>query len=227
MPTVLVTGANRGIGFELARQYAGQGWRVHAACRDPGAAAALKSLAGDVTLHRLEVTAPDQVRGLAAALAGEPVDLLVNNAGVTAHAKTSLGDMDYGLWEELLRVNVLGPLRVAEALVANVAASQRRIMLFVSSRAGSIADNLSGGRYLYRSSKAALNMVVKSLAIDLIPKRVVCAAVHPGWARTDMGTAAAPLAVAESVAALRALVERLEPHHNGRFLNYDGQELRW
>ncbi len=227
MPTLLVTGANRGIGFEFAKQYAAQGWRVHAACRDPAAAAALRGLTGDVTLHRLEVTAPDQVRDLAEALAGAPIDLLVNNAGITAHAKTSLGDMDYALWEELIRVNVMGPMRVAEALVANVAASQKRIMLFVSSRAGSIADNLSGGRYLYRSSKAALNMVVKSLAIDLIPKRIICAAVHPGWARTDMGTAAAPVAVEDSVAALRALVERLEPHHNGRFLNYDGQELRW
>jgi NAD(P)-dependent dehydrogenase (short-subunit alcohol dehydrogenase family) len=227
MPTVLVTGANRGIGLEFAKQYAAQGWRVHATCRDPRAAAALNGVAGDVTLHRLEVTAADQVRDLTGALAGEPVDLLVNNAGISANAKTSLGDMDYALWEEMMRVNVFGPLRVAEALASNVAASQRRIMLFISSRAGSIADNLSGGRYIYRSSKAALNMVVKSLAIDLIPKRVICAAVHPGWARTDMGTAAAPVAVADSVAALRALVERLEPHHNGRFINYDGQELRW
>ena len=227
MPTILVTGANRGIGFEFAKQYAAQGWRVHATCRDPAAATALKGLAGDVTVHRLEVTAADQVRNLAAALAGEPVDLLVNNAGIPAHAKTSLGDMDYALWEEMMRVNVFGPFRMAEALTANVAASQKRIMLFISSRAGSIADNLSGGRYIYRSSKAALNMVVKSLAIDLIPKRIICAAVHPGWTRTDMGTAAAPVAVADSVAAVRALVERLEPHPNGRFINYDGQELRW
>lgn len=227
MPTVFITGANRGIGFEFARQYATQGWRVHAACRDPAGATALKGLAGDLKIHRLDVTAAAQVRDLTAALAGEPMDLLVNNAGITAHAKTSLGDMDYASWEDLLRVNVLGPMRVAEALAANVAASEKRIMLFLSSRAGSISDNLSGGRYIYRSSKAALNMVVKSLAIDLIPKRVICTAMHPGWARTDMGTAAAPVPVEDSVAAMRTLIERLEPHHNGRFLNYDGQELRW
>jgi NAD(P)-dependent dehydrogenase (short-subunit alcohol dehydrogenase family) len=227
MPTVLITGANRGIGFELAKQYAADGWRVHATCREPIAADALKALAGTVTLHRLDVAMPNQVHDLAKGLAGEAIDLLVNNAGITAHAKTSLGDMDYALWEHLLRVNVMGPLRVAEALAANVAASERRIMLFLSSRAGSITDNLSGGRYIYRSSKAALNMVVKSLAIDLIPKRITCAAVHPGWVRTDMGTAAAPVAVEDSVTALRALIERLEPHHNGRFLNYDGQELHW
>jgi len=227
MPTVFITGANRGIGLELAKQYAAQGWRVHASCREPASAAALKALAGEVKLHRLDVVNPEQVQALARALAGEPIDLLVNNAGISARDKTSIGDMDYANWEQMLRVNVLGPMRVAEALVPNVAASARRIILFISSRAGSIADNLSGGRYLYRSSKAALNMVVKSLAIDLIPKRVICAAVHPGWARTDMGTAEAPIAVEAAVAALRQLVERLEPHHNGRFLNYDGQELRW
>jgi NAD(P)-dependent dehydrogenase (short-subunit alcohol dehydrogenase family) len=227
MPTVLITGANRGIGFALARQYAGAGWRVHAACREPVAADALNGLAGDVRLHRLDVAMPNQVHDLAKALAGEPIDVLINNAGISANAKTSIGDMDYGLWEHMLRVNVFGPMRVAEALVANVAASQRRVMLFLSSRAGSITDNLTGGRYLYRTSKAALNMVVKSLAIDLIPQRITCVAVHPGWVQTDMGTAAAPIAVETSVTALRALIERLEPHHNGHFVNYDGQELRW
>jgi NAD(P)-dependent dehydrogenase (short-subunit alcohol dehydrogenase family) len=227
LPTVLVTGANRGIGLELAKQYAAAGWRVHATCRTPEAADALRGLSGDVKLHRLDVVRPDQIADAARQLRDQPIDLLVNNAGIGTQAKTSLGDMDYPHWEEMLRINVLGPMRVAEAFAPHVAASERRIMLFLSSRAGSIADNLSGGRYLYRSSKAALNAVVKSLAIDLMPKRITCAAVHPGWARTDMGTAAAPIAVADSVAALRALVDRLEPHHNGRFLNYDGQELRW
>jgi NAD(P)-dependent dehydrogenase (short-subunit alcohol dehydrogenase family) len=227
MPTVLITGANRGIGLEFAKQYAAAGWRVHAACREPVSVDALNGLAGDVRLHRLDVAMPNQVHDLAAGLAGEPIDLLVNNAGISANAKTSIGDVDYGLWEQMLRINVMGPMRVAEALVANIAASQRRVMLFLSTRAGSIADNLTGGRYLYRSSKAALNMVVKSLAIDLIPKRITCVAVHPGWVQTDMGTAAAPISARTSVEALRALVERLEPHDNGRFLNYDGRELRW
>jgi NAD(P)-dependent dehydrogenase (short-subunit alcohol dehydrogenase family) len=227
MSTLFVTGANRGLGLELARQYAGAGWRVHATCRDPEASPALKALAGDVRVHRLEVTAADEVAGLARSLAGEPIDLLVNNAGTATQRGTELGDIDYAEWERQMRVNAMAPLRVADALAANVAASQRRVMLFMSSRAGSIADNLAGGRYLYRSSKAALNAVVKSLAIDLIPKRVIVVAVHPGWAKTDMGGPAAPLETAAAVAALRTLVDRLEPHHSGRFLNYDGQELRW
>jgi NAD(P)-dependent dehydrogenase (short-subunit alcohol dehydrogenase family) len=227
MPTLLITGANRGIGLELAKQYAALGWRVHATCRAPETADALKALAGDVKVHRLDVVRPDQILDLSRQLAGEPIDLLVNNAGISTAAKTSLGDMDYAQWEEMLRINVLGPARVAEAFVPHVAASQRRVMLFLSSRAGSIADNFTGGRYLYRSSKAALNMVVRSLAIDLAPKRITCVAVHPGWVQTDMGTSAAPIAVTASVDALRVLIERLEPHYNGHFVNYDGQELRW
>jgi NAD(P)-dependent dehydrogenase (short-subunit alcohol dehydrogenase family) len=227
MPAVLVTGASRGLGLELARQYAAQGWRVHAACRNPGAAEALRAVAGDVAIHRLDVEEPKLIAELANALAGEAIDLLVNNAGIAAQARTSLGDLDYPLWERMMRVNVFGQLRMADAFVDQVARSQRRIMLFTSSRAGSIGENLSGGRYLYRSSKAALNAVVRSLAIDLLPKRITCVAVHPGWVRTDMGSAAAPLDAATSVSALRALVDRLEPHHNGRFLNYDGHELRW
>ena len=227
MPTLLITGANRGLGLEFARQYAGAGWRVHAACREPVSAEALRALPGDVTLHRLELTAPEQVLALVNTLAGEAIDVLVNNAGIAANEKTSLGDMNYAVWEHMMRVNVMGPLRVAEAFVPHVAKSSRRVMLFLSSRAGSITDNLSGGRYIYRSSKAALNAVVKSLAIDLQPQRVTCVAVHPGWVRTDMGGAGAPIDAVASVTALRALIDRLEPHHNGHFLNYDGQELRW
>jgi len=196
MPTILITGANRGLGLEFA-------------------------------LHRLELTAPDQVLALANALAGEAIDVLINNAGIAANEKTSLGDMNYAAWEHMMRVNVMGPLRVAEAFVPHLSRSSRRVMLFLSSRAGSITDNLSGGRYIYRSSKAALNAVVKSLAIDLQPQRMICVAVHPGWVRTDMGGAGAPIDTVASVTALRVLVERLEPHHNGHFLNYDGQELRW
>lgn len=227
MPTVLVTGANRGLGLEFVRQYAAEGWRIHAACRDPDKAEALRGIGGEVVRHRLDVTDAAQIAALAKALQAEPIDLLVNNAGMAAEDRTPAGEMDHAAWERVFRVNVLAPHRVAEAFAPHVAASGRRIILFVSSRAGSIADMLSGGRYIYRSSKAALNAVVKIMAIDLMPKRVVCVAVHPGWVRTDMGGGAAPLDAATSIAGLRALVERLESHHSGHFLNYDGQELRW
>lgn len=226
MPTVLVTGASRGLGLEFCRQYAAAGWRVHAVTRQADAPA-LRDLAGDVRIHTADVGSADDVAALAKALSGEAIDLLVNNAGANVAGRTALGDMDYAAWERVLRVNVLAPFRVAEALVEHVARSRRRIVLFVSSRAGSIHDALYGGRYIYRSSKAALNMVVKALALDLLPRRIVCTAVHPGWVRTDMGGADAPIDAVFAVASLRALVERLETHHSGRFLNYDGTELQW
>lgn len=226
MPTVLVTGANRGLGLEFARQYAAAGWRVLAACRDPVAARDLRALAG-VTPHRLDVAERIQIEAAAATLSGEAIDLLINNAATNTFAHNTFGDIDDAVWERMLRVNVIGPYRVAEAFAPHVARSTRKAMLFISSRAGSITDMLSGGRYQYRSSKAALNAVVKTLALDLQGKGIICAAVHPGWVRTDMGGAGAPIDAATSVTALRALVERLEPHHNGRFINYDGQELRW
>ncbi|MCW5773990.1 MAG: SDR family oxidoreductase, partial [Rhodospirillaceae bacterium] len=217
MPTALVTGASRGLGLEFVRQYAAAGWRVHAACRDPDKAAALRAVAGDVTMHRLDVDEAAQVQALAASLSGEAIDLLVNNAGIGGDDRTASGAMDYETWDRVIRTNVFAPHRVAEAFVPHVERSQRRVILFVSSRAGSIGSMLSGGRHIYRSSKAALNAVVKMLAIDLMPKRVVCVAVHPGWVRTDMGGGLAPLDATTSITALRALVERLESHHNGHF----------
>jgi NAD(P)-dependent dehydrogenase (short-subunit alcohol dehydrogenase family) len=227
MPTVLITGANRGLGLEMARQYAGAGWRVVAACRRPAEAKALGTIGGNVAVEALDVEDEASVSALARKFAGETIDLLVNNAGIGAAGRTAFGDIDYADWARLFRVNAMAPLRVAMAFVEPVARSPRRTMLFISTRAGSIHDNLYGGRYLYRSSKAALNMVVKSLAIDLAPRRIVCTAVHPGWVRTDMGGAEAPIDAATAIAALRALVDRLEPHDSGRFLNYDGRELRW
>lgn len=227
MPTILITGANRGLGLELAQQYGAAGWRVHAACRDPDGASALRVVPGAVTVHRLDVGNAAEIAALAAHLEGEAIDVLMNNAGTAAHQGTSLAEMDYAAWAEVLRINVLGQFAVAAAFVPHVAASQRKLMLFMSSRAGSIGDNFSGGRYIYRSSKAALNAVVKSLAIDLLPKNIVCCAIHPGWNRTDMGGSAAPLDAKTSMTMLRGVIDRLESHNSGRFINYDGQELAW
>lgn len=231
MSTVLVTGANRGLGLEFARQYAADGWRVFAACRDPAAAKELGELAGGsggaIRVLALDVTDAESVRAAAQSLADEVIDVLINNAGVGSPRKQRLGSLDYAAWARVLDVNSLGPMRVTEAFLDHVARGGGKKVVTITSAMGSIADNASGGSYAYRSSKAAVNIVVKSLSIDLAPRGVTCVVVHPGWVRTDMGGPDGKLTPAESVAALRKLIAGLEPRDTGRFFNYDGKTYPW
>jgi NAD(P)-dependent dehydrogenase (short-subunit alcohol dehydrogenase family) len=221
MPTALITGASRGIGREFARQYEDAGWRVVATCRDPSKS----GLEGEV--HPLDVTAPAGIAALRDALDGEAVDLLINNAGMYGPRGTALGAIDYGAWENVLRTNVLGPVRVAEAFAESVARSGLKIMVFISSKMGSIGDNNSGGGYIYRSSKTALNMAVTSLSVDLSGRGITCLLFHPGWVKTDMGGASAPVDAAASVAGMRAVIDRATPADSGRFFDNEGNQLPW
>lgn len=220
MPTVLITGASRGIGREFARQYEAGGWRVIATCRDP----ARYDLEGEV--FRLDVTDPASIAALHDELYGEGIDLLVNNAGVFGPRGVAPGSIDYDAWQEVLRVNLLGAVRVAETFAHHVARSKLRKMAFLSSRMGSIAET-GGGEYIYRSSKAALNMAVRSMSVDLSAKGVICLLLHPGWVRTDMGGSSALVDVAASVAGMREVIDRATRADTGRFFNYDGTELPW
>ncbi len=230
MANILITGANRGIGLEFARGYASDGWRVHACCRDPDRAEALREIAqgsGDrVRLHRLDVTDGPGVAELASDLAEESIDILLNNAGVYG-PRTGFGETDYEAWSRVLTVNLLGPLRMAEGFLAQVIRSERKLIVNISSNLGSLANNSSGGAYIYRSSKAALNAVSKSLSIDLKDRGVTVVMFHPGWVGTDMGGPGASIEPKESVAGMRAVIERLSSQDNGRFFNYDGSELPW
>jgi NAD(P)-dependent dehydrogenase (short-subunit alcohol dehydrogenase family) len=223
LPTVLITGTNRGIGLELARQYAANGWRVHACARDPGRATALKSVSGDLRIHKLDVTSDADIAALARALAGEPIDLLINNAGVGGDDES----MEPKAWLAVFAVNSIAPMRIAEALLPNVETSKERRIVSITSRMGSIADNSSGGSYAYRSSKAALNAAMKSLAIDLKPKGITIAVLHPGWVKTDMGGTGAPLATKASAEGLRRVIAGLKPADSGGFFNYEGTRLPW
>jgi NAD(P)-dependent dehydrogenase (short-subunit alcohol dehydrogenase family) len=229
--TVLVTGANRGLGLEFVRQYAEAGWRVFAACRAPKSAKELKALEarhpGRIRIIALDVTDSESVRSAAAQLRGEPVDLLLNNAGVGGPPGQRIGNLDYAAWSRVFDANVLGPARVTEAFVEHVAQGRDRRIVTVTSRMGSIADNTSGGSYAYRSSKAGVNAVMKSFAIDLAARGITCVVVHPGWVRTDMGGAGGKLAPAESVKALRSLIASVGPEDAGKFYNYDGSGLPW
>lgn len=221
MPTVLITGAGRGIGREFARQYEAGGWRVVATCRDPSK----YDLEGEV--YPLDVTDPASIAALHGELNGEGIDLLINNAGIYGPRGAALGSIDYSAWEDVLKTNVLGPVRVAEAFADMVGRSDLKIMVFISSKMGSIGDNTSGGGYIYRSSKTALNMAVASLSVDLSGRGIICLLFHPGWVNTDMGGASAPIDAAASVAGMRAVIDRATPADSGRFFNYDGKQLPW
>ena len=231
MNTVLVSGANRGLGLEFARQYAADGWQVYAACRAPNDAKELQELAaasgGRMHLLAFDVTDTTSVRGAAGALGGEAIDILVNNAGVGGPRNEQLGRLDYAAWERVLDVNTLGPMRVTEAFVDNVAKSREKKVVTITSGMGSIADNTSGGSYAYRTSKAAVNMAVKSLSLDLAPRGIVCIVMSPGWVRTDMGGPRGTLSPAESIHAMRGVIAGLKPGDTGKFFNYNGKSYPW
>ncbi|MDA0241453.1 MAG: SDR family NAD(P)-dependent oxidoreductase, partial [Proteobacteria bacterium] len=164
MPTVLVTGANRGLGLEFTRQYAADGWRVHATCRDKNDAADLLSVRGDVLVHQFDVTDGQGIENLTADIGDGPIDILANNAGVLEPWPSEFGNTDYEGWMNAFRVNTAAPLRLSERFAGQVAKSERKIIFAVTSHLGSLAGN-SGGMYVYGSAKAALNSVMKSLAL--------------------------------------------------------------
>ena len=230
MANVLITGANRGIGLAFARSFAADNWRVQACCRHPDQAEALGEIAqgsaGRVRLHALEVTDDLSVTELARELAEDSIDILLNNAGVYG-PRTGFGETDYAQWSRVLAVNLLGPMHMAEVFLDQLVRSKRKLIVNISSNMGSLANNDSGGAYIYRSSKAALNAVSKSLSIDLKDRGVIVVMFHPGWVRSDMGGSGASIDPEVSVAGMRAVIERLSPEDNGRFFNYDGSELPW
>lgn len=232
MNTVLITGANRGIGLEFARQYAADGWRVLACCRHPEKSAGLNELAkqhpGQIMIHALDVTDRAQIEHLAQVLSGESIDLLINNAGIyPASDKNGFGRTDYAEWMTAFSINAMAPLKMVEAFVNQISRSKRKLIVTITSQMGSVADNSSGGSYLYRSSKAAANIVVKSLAIDLKDKGITAVAFNPGWVKTDMGGPNAMISVEQSVADMRHVVGRLGLADSGKFIGNDGIEIPW
>lgn len=220
MPTAFVTGASRGIGREFVRQYRDAGWRVIASCRDPKGS----GLKGEVL--PLDVADAESVAAVGDVLEGETIDLLINNAGIVGPRGYTVGKIPFDAWEEVLRTNTLGPLRVAEALLEPVARSERRLMVFLTSGLGSIGQG-SGGHYLYGSSKAALNRAVKSLAADLRPHGIGCLLFHPGWVQTDMGGPSAFVSVEASVQGMRDIIDRWTPADSGAFVDHTGRTIPW
>jgi NAD(P)-dependent dehydrogenase (short-subunit alcohol dehydrogenase family) len=236
MPTILITGANRGLGLEFARQYAAEGWEVHACCRRPEAADDLRALlktGAQVRVHALDVADFPGIDALAHELAGTALDVLLNNAGIFGPRLRAGGDrgqffgaVDYEAWAQVTRVNTMAPLKMAEAFVEHVAASGQKKIVTLTSSMGSIAET-SGGFYAYRSSKAAVNMVMASLARDLAGRGIKVAVLCPGWVRTDMGGPGAPVNKEDSVRGLRRLIAGLTAERSGTFTHYDGAPVAW
>ncbi|TPQ25924.1 SDR family oxidoreductase [Methylomonas koyamae] len=231
MQTLLITGANRGLGLEFCRQYAAAGCEVIAACRRPEQAAQLRALAGqysNIEISALDVADLAQIEALAASLAGRKIDVLINNAGVYGdQSGRGFGKLDYQTWASTLAINVMAPVKLAECFLPHLQRSEKPLIASLSSLMGSMADNTSGGSILYRSSKAGLNAAMKSLAIDLRSSGVGVLILHPGWVRTDMGGPNGLIDVEESVSGMRRLIAEFELADSGRFFKYDGSPLPW
>ena len=228
--TILVTGANRGLGFGLVKALAGRGDRVLAACREPERAAALQALplttGKDISVYRMDVTDGASVAAARALVGDRPVHGLIANAGVIGPQRQSTLDMDFGGFLDTLAANTLGPLRVVQAFLPNLRAAERPKILAVTSRMGSFA-NPGTDRAAYRTSKAALNRLFQMLARDLEPEGIAVGLVHPGWVRTDMGGAAAELSVDQSVSGILRVFDALSVETTGRLVDHDGTEIAW
>jgi len=224
MPTVLITGAGRGLGLEFAKQYAADGWQVIACVRNPDKADALKKVKGDVAIERLDVVDEADIEALAVRLKGRSIDLLINNAGIYGPRN---GQNDTKSWLEVFQVNTIAPYRVAEALAPLVAKSKQKTIVNITSQMGSVGSTSSADSPIYRSSKAALNMVMKGLSHALKGQGVTVVLFHPGWVKTDMGGKGAPLEAPDSIGGMRKVIGKVTAADSGKFFNYDGKPLPW
>ena len=234
MSTVLITGANRGLGLEFARQYAAAGWTVLACSRASGQA--LNALVAEypaVRCYTLDVTNHAAIESLAAELADEAIDVLLNNAGFYGRvsfadggvAHQAFGATDYENWHRVMQINVFGPMKMAEAFLSHVLRSDQKKIVTLSSMLGSMGLNTLGGMYAYRTSKAAVNMMMHSMGIDLGKQGVTAVAMHPGWVKTDMGGPGAEIEAEQAVAGVRQVIAELGPDNVGKLNAYDGSVM--
>ena len=231
MTPVLISGANRGIGLEFARQYAAAGATVIAGVRDPDGAKALKQVAeansGRVVIHAVDVADDASMRGFRQVVGEQPVDILIANAGVYGGpGQHRLGDIDFDDWLRTLNINTLGALRLANAFYDNLKRGQEKKAVAITSGMGSTAEN-GGGFFAYRSSKAALNNAWKTLSLAVRDDGIACAVFNPGWVKTDMGGPNASITPEQSVTGLRRQIARLTLVDTGKFLNWNGGERAW
>jgi NAD(P)-dependent dehydrogenase (short-subunit alcohol dehydrogenase family) len=236
MSTVLITGANRGLGLEFAKQYAADGWQTLATARQPEKADALQQLASkhsNLVLHELNIADDESIQDLADRLDGKPIDVLLHNSGIYPREGQTIGQIDYDGWREALETNLLGTMRLTEALLKNVAASERRQIAAISTsmaslrgvQGGSVAQ--AGTSYQYRTSKTALNMALSVLAKELEPRGISVVMIDPGWVKTEMGGPRAQLTPEQSIAGIRKVLAGVPMEISGKFIGYDGVLRPW
>lgn len=227
MTTILITGANRGLGLGMAKHAAQRGFTVIGTARDPNIAHELQKVAARV--EQLDTSSRASIDAFAELLGDTPVDILVNNAGIFLHECDDIEHLDVDALERIIRTNTLGPILLTRSMIGNLERSQRKLNVSITSNLGSITDASMGeiGFLGYRTSKAALNMANAAMAHQLKPKGITSVVIHPGWVQTDMGGADAPLTPEESTASLIETIDGLSISDTGRFIDYRGEKLAW
>jgi len=231
MGSALITGTNKGLGLGLTKKLIDKGYKVFDTCRNIAKAKELEELRKrfpeKLIILEVDVVEPNAGENISNFLNGEPIDLFLNNAGFIGSRAQSFGLVTSPDWLEVLRVNLIAPLLISQSLIKNIEKGLGKKMFFLSSKVGSISDNTGGGMYIYRSSKTALNQVVKSLSIDLLSKGISVIALHPGWVRTDMGGPNALISIEESVNGMATVISKKSLDDTGKFFNFDGKEIPW
>jgi NAD(P)-dependent dehydrogenase (short-subunit alcohol dehydrogenase family) len=228
MANILITGANRGIGLELVKLYAAAGDTVLACCRDTAAADDLRSVDGDVQLHEVQISDDASVAALAATIGSEPVDLLINNAGMAGPSfdEQTAQKMDYAGWAETFEVNTIAPVRVMQALLENLQASDSGKVVTITSQMGALSLDMPVA-YAYSTSKAAVNKFMKLAAMELGQLGISVCVIHPGYVQTAMGGPNAEISAEESARGIKDTIAGLSAETNGSFWKWDGTSHDW
>ena len=230
MTNILITGANRGLGLGFVKSFLAKNVNVICTTRNiPGSKELLeckKKYPKNLQILELDLLGENSENALSDLLSDKPIDIFINNAGV-GNSNQRFGVVSSKPWVEVLRVNLIAPLTVTQSIIENIKKGSDKKIYFLSSQLGSIEDNTSGGMYIYRSSKTALNQVVKSLSVDLKPMGITVISLHPGWVKTDMGGPNAPISIDESIKGMMKVIDATDIRNTGTFLNFDGQGLPW
>ena len=230
MATILVTGANRGLGTEFVEQYLNEGNEIIATYRNENSSMDLIEMGNErsnLKILQLDVSSNKSLNSFAENLGDSPIDIFINNAGVYGPRNSSFGNVDEENWIPAIKINAIAPILLTQLIIKNIRSGADKKLIYITSKMGSIDDNKGGGAYVYRSSKTALNAVVKSLSVDLENEGIVVALIHPGWVKTDMGGPNALIERDTSVRGMTEVISNLDITSTGNFYNYDGSIIPW